>query len=119
MTYKLAPSRNNGSRLASSKNNNSRPVSGKNDSDSKVNGFGCDVEHTKKLGKSKDQKTSQSQKSAKSGKISSKIRNPPNFGAIESEPSFLTPETRSAFNCLWLAFTKAPILQHFDLECHI
>ena len=60
-----------------------------------------------------------SRKSFKSGKNSSKSGNSPNFGATETGPSFLTPEARSAFNRLRLAFTKAPILQHFDPECHI
>ena len=32
---------------------------------------------------------------------------------------YLTSETRLAFNKLRKAFTKAPILWHFDLECHI
>ena len=35
------------------------------------------------------------------------------------EPIFLIPDAREAFNQLRQAFTKAPILQHFDLECHI
>ena len=38
---------------------------------------------------------------------------------MESGPSFLTPEARSTFNRLWLAFTGALILWHFNLECHI
>ena len=118
-TNKLASSKNNGSRSASSKNDDSRPASGRNDGDSEVNGFCDSVEHTKKSEKSKSQKMSKSRKSAKSGKISSKSGNPPNFGATESEPSFLTPKARSAFNRLRLAFTEAPILWHFDPECHI
>ncbi len=36
-----------------------------------------------------------------------------------SEPSFLTPDTKTAFNHLRQAFTEALIFQHFDLECHI
>ena len=105
---------------ASSKNNGSRPVSGRNNSNNKVDEFGGDsVEYAKKSGKSKGQKTSKSQKSAKSGKNSSKSGNLPNFGATKTEPSFLTPKARSAFNRLRLAFTKALILQYFDLECHI
>ena len=83
-----------------------------------VNGGGGN-EFAKKSGKLKGQKTFKSQKSAKSGKNSSKSGNSPNFGATETEPSFLTPEARSAFNRLWLAFTEAPIFQHFDPECHI
>ena len=35
------------------------------------------------------------------------------------EPTFLTPSAREAFNQLRQAFTKAPILRHFNLECHI
>ena len=35
------------------------------------------------------------------------------------EPTFLTPSTRKAFNQLKQTFTKAPILRHFDPECHI
>ena len=72
-----------------------------------------------KTGRSESQKSAKSRKSSKSGKISSKSENSPNFGATESGPSFLTPEARSAFNHLRLAFTEAPILRHFDPECHI
>ena len=43
----------------------------------------------------------------------------PNFGAMETGPSFLILEAKLGFNRLWLAFTKALILWHFDLECHI
>ena len=35
------------------------------------------------------------------------------------ERKFLTSDAREAFNCLKQAFTKALILRHFDLECHI
>ena len=34
------------------------------------------------------------------------------------EPIFLTPNARKAFNQLRQAFTEAPILRHFDPECH-
>ena len=119
-TNEPAPSRNDGSRSASSRNDDSRPASGRNDGDGEVDGFGGDgVEHAKKSGKSKGQKTSKSQKSAKSGKDSSKSGNLPNFSATEAGPSFLTPGAREAFNYLWLAFTEAPILRHFDSECHV
>ena len=118
-TNEPAFSRNNGRRSAFSRNDDSKPAFGKNDCNSEVNGFDGGVEHAKKLGKSKGQKTSKSQKLSKSGKISSKSRNPPNFGSTESKPSFLTRKTRSAFNRLRLAFTKTPILRHFDPECHI
>ena len=35
------------------------------------------------------------------------------------EPTYLTPGAKKAFNQLRQAFTKAPILRHFDPECHI
>ena len=35
------------------------------------------------------------------------------------ELTFLTPSAKKAFNQLRQAFTEAPILQHFDPECHI
>ena len=79
-------------------------------------------ELTKKLGKSKGKKLkklSKSRKLAKSGKNLSKSGNSTNFGTIETGPNFLTPKARAAINSLWLAFTKAPILWHFDPECHI
>ena len=72
-----------------------------------------------KTGKtSKVQKLSKSRKSAKSKKPL-KSENSPNFDAKDSGPSFLIPKTRTAFNRLRLAFTEAPILWHFDPECHI
>ena len=42
----------------------------------------------------------------------------PNIEATR-EPNFLTPDAKKAFNHLQLAFIKAPIPQHFDLESHI
>ena len=75
------------------------------------------VEIAKKSGKSKSQKTTKSRKLSKSGKSKgeksknpSKSGNSPNFDTKDSGSSFLTPEARSAFNHLWLAFTKALIL---------
>ena len=132
-TNKPAPSRNNGSGSASSRNNNSRQASGRNDGDVKVNRFGGDsVKHAKKSEKSKGQKKSKSQKSAKPQKLSKsrkskgkkskkppKSGNLPNFDAKNSGPNFLTLKTRSAFNHLRLAFTKAPILWYFDPKYHI
>ena len=40
------------------------------------------------------------------------------LGATE-EPTLLIPDARKAFNQLRQVFTKAPILQQFDSECHI
>ena len=71
-----------------------------------------------KTGKSSKSRNSKGKKSAKSKKLS-KSGNSPNFDATEAGSSFLTPEAKSAFNRLWLAFTEAPILWHFDSECHI
>ena len=119
-TNKPAPSRNNGSRSTFSRNNNKRPASEKNNGNGEVNRFNGDgVEHAKKSWKSKGQKTSKSRKSTKSRKNSSKSENSPNFGATKTGLSFLTPGAREAFNHLRLAFTEAPILWHFDPECHI
>ena len=42
----------------------------------------------------------------------------PNVGAT-GESNFLIPNSKKAFNHLRLAFIKAPILRHFDLESHI
>ena len=72
-----------------------------------------------KSGKSKSEKISKSQNLAKLGKKLSKNRNSTNFNTMEDRPKFLTPNARTAFNYLRLAFTKAPILRHFDPECHI
>ena len=122
-----APSRNDGSRSASGRNDDSRPTLGRNDGDNEVDEFGGDgVEHAKKSRKSKGQKSAKAWKLSKlkksKGKKSKKppkSRNSSNFDTKNTEPSFLTPEARSAFNHLRLAFTKAPILWHFDPECHI
>ena len=42
----------------------------------------------------------------------------PNIGNI-SKSNFLSLYTKKIFNYLRLAFIKASILQHFDLESHI
>ena len=123
-----ASSRNNGSKLAFSRNNNSRPAFRKNNGNGKIDRFGVGgngVEYTKKSekssksGKSKSEKMSKSQNLTKSGKKLSKSGNSTNFDATEDRPKFLTPDARTAFNRLRLAFTEAPILRHFDPECHI
>ena len=73
--------------------------------------------------KSKSEKLAKSQKLSKLRKSisekSSQSKNLPNFNIMEIRPSFLTPNARTTFNCLWLAFTKALILCYFDLEYHI
>ena len=63
-----------------------------------------------KLKKSKSEKMSKSQNLAKSGKKLSKNGNSSNFGTIKAGPKFLTPDTKTDFDRLWLAFIKAPIL---------
>ena len=92
-----------------------------------VVGFG-DGGNGEKLAK-RSEKLSKNLKSSKLGNLKgknsikskkpSKSRNSPNFDAKETDPSFFNPEARAAFNRLWLAFTKAPILQHFDPKWHI
>ena len=63
-----------------------------------------------KSGNLKSKKSSKCQKLAKSKKKLSKNGNLLNFNAKKNVLSFLTLETRAVFNCLRLAFTKAPIL---------
>ena len=70
------------------------------------------IEKNRKL--SKTGKLFKSQKSAKSRKKLSKIENLSNFDAEKNGPSFLTFDIRIIFYHLWLTFTKASILQHFD-----
>ena len=53
------------------------------------------------------------------GKKLSKDENFTNFDLKKNKPSFLILKARETFNCLWLAFIKAPILWHFDPECYI
>ena len=48
-------------------------------------------------------------------KKSKKLTCMPNVRATR-KPNFLTPNAKKAFNHLRLAFIKARILQHFDLE---
>ena len=62
-------------------------------------------------GSDKNLSISKKLKNAKSG-IQTRIR-------VTEEPTFLTPGTKKAFNQLREAFIKAPILRHFDPECHI
>ena len=77
--------------------------------DNEVIGVGSRADETfKNLSKSKKAKNDKSESSTRSS----------NIGAI-GEPIFLTPGVKNAFNYLKQAFTKAPILRHFDLECFI
>ena len=83
-----------------------------NNKNSDIKG-GDKSKHVKpKTRKSESQKLSKFKKPSKS-------ENLPKFNAKKNEPNFLTPSTRKTFNRLRLAFTKAPIFQHFDLEHHI
>ena len=128
---KPASSRNDGSKLASSRNNKNKPAFRRNNGDKEVDEVGIDgngVEYAKKSektsksrklsklrklsksGKSKSEKTSKSQNSVKSGKKLSKSGNLTNFDAMEDESKFLTPDARTTFNHLRLAFIEAPIL---------
>ena len=65
-----------------------------------------------KTGRSKSQKLTKYKKTSKS-------KNSPEFGNKKVRSNFLTPDSRTAINCLELAFIKAPILSHFDLEYYI
>ena len=67
----------------------------------------------------KSEKMFKSQNLAKSGKKLSKSKNSTNFDTRKNRPKFLTPNAKTTFNCLRLAFTKSSIFQHFDPECHI
>ena len=69
--------------------------------------------------KSKSEKMFKSRNLAKSGKKLSKSRNSTNSDTMEDGPKFLTPDTRTAFNYLRLAFTEASILWHFYPKCYI
>ena len=121
---KPALNRNDGSKSASNRNNNSKLAFEKNDGNNEVNRFSVgenSVEHTKKSrktsksrklsksGKSKSEKTSKSQNLAKSGKKLLKSGNSTYFDVMEVGPKFLTSDARTAFNRLWLVFTKALI----------
>ena len=128
LSDKPAPNRNNISRWVSNKNNNSRSASKRNDGNNEVNWFGVDrndIEYAKKLGKlfksrkSKSEKMSKSWNLAKSRKNSSKSGNSTNLNTTEDGPKVLSPNAKTTFNCLWLAFTKVPIFWHFNPEYHI
>ena len=125
---KPAFSINDGSKSASSKNNNNILASKKNNGNNEDDRLDHDkngVKHAKKLRKLfksrklKSEKMSKSQNLAKSEKSLSKNENLINFDIAEARSKFLIPNTKTAFNHLWLAFTKTLILQHFDPEYHI
>ena len=75
--------------------------------DGEVNKFG--VSGDKKIAK-KLRKLFKFQKLAKLGKKLAKNKNSSNFGITKAGPKFLTPNAKTTFNHLWLAFTKALIL---------
>ena len=85
------------------------------------------LKHVKsKIRRSESQNLAKSQKLSKSEKFKdkkskkpSKSENSPNFNTTEAKSSFLTPGARETFNHLQIIFTKAPIIRHFDPECHI
>ena len=125
---KSASHMNDSSKSASNRNDNSKSASRKNNGIDEVNEFvvgGNSIKHVKKSEKlsksrkSKSKKMSKSRNLAKSGKKSLKKGNSTNSDTTKDGLKFQTPNTRTAFNRLRLAFTKASILQHFDLECHI
>ena len=72
--------------------------------------------------KSKKLKSKKTLKSWNLAKLEKKLLNNgnlSNFSTIKVGPKFLISDTRIAFNCLWLVFTKVLIPQYFDPECHI
>ena len=77
------------------------------------------IEIIKKSKKLKEENLFKSQKLAKSEKMSSKSRNLFNFNTKKNSLNLLISKAKVIFNRLWLAFTKTPILWHFNLECHI
>ena len=89
----------------------------------KINGFGVDgsekiVKKLKKLksqklfksGNLKGKKLFKSQKLAKSEKKLLNNKNLSNFSAMKTKLKFPIPNTKTAYNHLWLAFIKALIL---------
>ena len=47
------------------------------------------------------------------------VKRSPRSQNLNGGTDYLTPNARQAFTQLRQAFTKALILRHFDLECHI
>ena len=82
-------------------------VCGIEDSDELIKKYGKLLKTRKS---SKSQKLFKSRKLAKSRKKLSKSGNLSNFDTKENRSSFLTSDAKTAFNYLWLAFTKALIL---------
>ena len=95
-------------------------ASGKIDNKDIIDRFGDNDKKklVKKPGKLKDQKLSKSQKLAKSRKKLSKNGNLLIFDTRKARSTFLTSNTKTAFNYLRLAFIKASILWYFDPKCY-
>ena len=116
---KPAPSRNNNIKLAFNINNNNKLAFKRNNSNSEVYRFGVgrnNIKHAKKSEKSFKSRKSKSEKIFKSWNLAKlrkkllKSGNSTNFDNMKTRPKFLTLNAKIAFNSLWLAFIKAPIL---------
>ena len=112
-------SKNNDTKSAFNRNNDSKSVFGRSNGNGKIGRFGGDgVEYVKKPEKSKGEKLAKSQKLSKSkgekSKKLSKSGNLPNFDTTEAGSSFLTPNAKTIFKYLWLAFIKVLIFWDFD-----
>ena len=88
-------------------------------SDSAPKAFMADDDKVTRVGGRADEtfKNSSKFKKAKNDKSES-LTHSSDIGAT-GEPIFLTPGAKETFNHLKQAFIEAPILRHFDPECHI
>ena len=88
-------------------------------SDSAPKAFRVDDDEVVGVGGRSNETVKNSSKSKRSKNDKSEISTRPSDIGATGEPMFLTPGARGAFNHLRQAFIKAPILRHFDPECHI